>query len=172
MERLIEYATHHPWLATAAVAVAALVIVYEMRARSESLVSISPQDVVRLMNQGALLIDLRPQEEYKSGHVAGARQMSGDQNPSSCLQRLGVSSFAKRVFDLGLAIVVARFWIEGGSRSNNPLRASKLSCSASDGSNTFGGEFPRGRFNDVDTSGEHFIAILHHVDDVHVAAPF
>ena len=80
-------------------------------------------------------------------------------------------SFAKRVFDLGLTVVVARFWIEGGSRSNNPLRASKLSCSAGDGSNTFGGEFPRGGFNDVDTPGEHFIAILHHVDDVHVAAP-
>jgi rhodanese-related sulfurtransferase len=79
MERLLEYATHHPWLATAAVVAAVLVIVYEMRARSESLVSISPQDVVRLINQGALLIDLRPQEEYKSGHVAGARQMSGDQ---------------------------------------------------------------------------------------------
>jgi rhodanese-related sulfurtransferase len=79
MERLIEYATHHPWLATAAVAVAVLVIVYEIRARGESLVSISPQDVVRLMNQGALLIDLRAPEEYKTGHVAGARQMSGDQ---------------------------------------------------------------------------------------------
>jgi hypothetical protein len=86
-------------------------------------------------------------------------------------QSLGVSSFAKPVFDLGLAVVVARLWIEGGSQSNNPLRASKLSCSTGDGSNTFGGEFPRGRFNDVDTPGEHLIAILHHVDDVRVGAP-
>ncbi len=79
MERLIEYASHHPWLATAAVVVAALVIVYEMRARSESLLSISPQEAVHLLNHGALLIDLRPQEEYKAGHVAGARQMTGEQ---------------------------------------------------------------------------------------------
>src|SRR5689334_4682673 len=79
MERLIEYVTHHPWLAAAAALVAALVIAYEMRARSESLVSISPQDVVRLMNQGALLIDLRPEQEYTAGHVSGARHMNGEQ---------------------------------------------------------------------------------------------
>ena len=79
MERLIEYVTHHPWLAAAAALVAALVIAYEMRARSENLVSISPQDVVRLMNQGALLIDLRPEQEYTAGHVSGARHMNGEQ---------------------------------------------------------------------------------------------
>ena len=58
---------------------AALVVAYEMRARAQGLVSISPQEVVLLMNQGALLIDLRPQEQYTAGHVNGARQMSGDQ---------------------------------------------------------------------------------------------
>jgi rhodanese-related sulfurtransferase len=79
MERLIEYATHHPYLAGAAVVFAVLVIVYEMRVRSETQASVSPQDMVRLMNQGALLIDLRPQEQYTSGHVSGARQMNGEQ---------------------------------------------------------------------------------------------
>src|SRR5437879_955290 len=78
MERLIEYASHHPWLATATMLAAALVVAYEMRARAQGLVSISPQEVVLLMNQGALL-DLRPQEQYTAGHVNGARQMSGDQ---------------------------------------------------------------------------------------------
>jgi len=72
MEHLIEFATVHYWLATATVLVAALVIVYEMRARSEGLVSISPQEVVLLINRGALLIDLRPQEQYAAGHVNGA----------------------------------------------------------------------------------------------------
>jgi len=79
MERLIEFASVHYWLATATVLVAALVIVYEMRARSEGLVSISPQQVILLINQGALLLDLRPQEQYAAGHVSGARHMSGDQ---------------------------------------------------------------------------------------------
>ena len=79
MERLIEYTNHHPWLTGALVLIAIVVIVYEMRAQSETKASVSPQDMVRLMNQGALLIDLRPPEAYTAGHVGGARQMSGDQ---------------------------------------------------------------------------------------------
>lgn len=79
MDRVLEYVSHHPWLATATAVLAALIVVYEMRARSESQVSVSPQELIRLMNQGALLLDLRPQEQYQAGHLAGARQMSGDQ---------------------------------------------------------------------------------------------
>ena len=79
MERLIEYTNHHPWLVGALVLVSIVVVLYEMRAQSEGRASVSPQDMVRLMNQGALLIDLRPLEQYTAGHVGGARQMSGDQ---------------------------------------------------------------------------------------------
>jgi rhodanese-related sulfurtransferase len=79
MDRLLEYLSHHPWLTTATAVVAALIVVYEIRARSESLVSVSPQELIRLMNQGVLLLDLRPQEEFALGHLSGARQMSGDQ---------------------------------------------------------------------------------------------
>ena len=79
MDRLLEYASHHYWLASAAVLAAAVVAAYELRLRSESVAAISPQDLVRLQNQGALIIDLRPTEEYRAGHVSGARQMSGEQ---------------------------------------------------------------------------------------------
>jgi rhodanese-related sulfurtransferase len=79
MERLIEYTNHHPWLTGALVLIAIVVILYEMRARSETKASVSPQDMVRLMNQGALLIDLRPPDAFTAGHVGGARQMSGEQ---------------------------------------------------------------------------------------------
>ena len=79
MDRLIEYFGHHAYLATAALAMVALVAAYEMRIRGQNIAAISPQDVIRLMNQGALLIDLRPPEAFAAGHVAGARQMTGDQ---------------------------------------------------------------------------------------------
>ena len=79
MERLIEYTNHHPWLVGALVLVTIVVVVYEMRSASETKAAVSPQDMVRLMNQGALLIDLRPLEQFSAGHVGGARQMSGDQ---------------------------------------------------------------------------------------------
>jgi rhodanese-related sulfurtransferase len=79
MDRLLEYISHHPWYATGALVAALLVIVYELRARSENSAAVSPQEAVRLMNQGAFIIDLRPAEAFASGHVAGARQMSGEQ---------------------------------------------------------------------------------------------
>ena len=49
------------------------------RARSESLTSVSTQEVIRLMNQGALLLDLRAPEQYEAGHLAGARRMASDE---------------------------------------------------------------------------------------------
>ena len=79
MDRLLEYISHHPWYAGGAAVAALLVIVYELRTRKENVSAVSPQDVVRLMNQGALVIDLRPADAFASGHVAGARQMSGEQ---------------------------------------------------------------------------------------------
>ncbi len=79
MDRLLEYITHHPWYAAGAAVAALLVIVYELRTRNENVSAVSPQDVVRLMNQGALVIDLRPADAFATGHVAGAKQMSGEQ---------------------------------------------------------------------------------------------
>jgi rhodanese-related sulfurtransferase len=79
MDRVLEFVSHHPWLAAATAAVAALVAVYEMRARAESLISVSPQELIRLMNQGAVVLDLRPAEQYQAGHLAGARPVTGEQ---------------------------------------------------------------------------------------------
>ena len=79
MERLIEYAGNHPWLVTAAAVMVAVVIAYEMRVRSGNLASVSPQEAVRFMNQGALVLDIRPKEEFAAGHVNGARHFSSEQ---------------------------------------------------------------------------------------------
>jgi rhodanese-related sulfurtransferase len=79
MDHVLEYLSHHPWLSTATAVVVALVVVYEMRARAESLSSVTPQELIRLMNQGALLLDLRPPEQFQAGHLTGAKQMNGEQ---------------------------------------------------------------------------------------------
>jgi rhodanese-related sulfurtransferase len=78
MDRVIEFLNHHPWLGITTALAVALIVVYEMRARTESQFSVSPQELIRLMNQGALVLDLRPQEKFAEGHLAGARQMSGE----------------------------------------------------------------------------------------------
>jgi rhodanese-related sulfurtransferase len=79
MQRLTEYATHHSLLAGAALLAALIVIAYELRMRAQSVAAASPQDVIRLMNQNALVLDIRPQEAFAAGHVTGARHMPSDQ---------------------------------------------------------------------------------------------
>lgn len=75
MEKLPEYVANHPWLVSLAVIAAVLVIVFEIRARRDAFAGISPQDLIRLQNQGALIIDLRNPEAFSAGHIGGARRM-------------------------------------------------------------------------------------------------
>jgi rhodanese-related sulfurtransferase len=75
MHRVLEFIAHHPLLATATGVLLAVILVYEMRVRAEGRSAVSPQELIQLMNQGALLLDLRTQEQYQAGHLAGARQM-------------------------------------------------------------------------------------------------
>ena len=79
MEKLVLYATHHPWLVAMAVVAALLVIVYEVRARRDAFAAISPQDLIRLQNQGAVVLDLRASADYAAGHIGGARDFDSAQ---------------------------------------------------------------------------------------------
>jgi rhodanese-related sulfurtransferase len=79
MERLIQYIGNHPLLAGAAVVLAVAAIVMEARARAAGSAAIGPQDAIRLMNQNALVLDLRPAEAFASGHLAGARNLPPEQ---------------------------------------------------------------------------------------------
>lgn len=75
MQRLLEYAGHHPWLTAGAVLAAVAVLVYELRARMEAFAALSSAEAVRLMNQGALVLDLRSKEAFDAGHIGDARNI-------------------------------------------------------------------------------------------------
>ena len=79
MDRLVEYIGNHPYLSGLAVLAVVLVIGYELRARQSSFAAIGPQDLIRLMNQNALLLDLRPADAFAAGHLTGARNLPPDQ---------------------------------------------------------------------------------------------
>jgi rhodanese-related sulfurtransferase len=79
MDRLIEYVTHHPLLAIAAVVALVVTVAYEARFRTAAFASISSQDLIRLMNQGALVLDIRKPEEFAQGHVNGAKHLPSEQ---------------------------------------------------------------------------------------------
>ena len=79
MERLIEYVNHHPLMAASAVLAVVVVFIYESRVRASGFAAISSQDLIRLMNQGALVLDIRKAEDFAAGHVNGAKQLPSDQ---------------------------------------------------------------------------------------------
>src|SRR5580658_8143588 len=75
MQRLIEYIGHHPYLAAGALLAALAVIVNEVRERVKSFAALSSMQAVRLMNQGALVIDLRAKQAFDAGHIGEARNV-------------------------------------------------------------------------------------------------
>jgi rhodanese-related sulfurtransferase len=75
MQRLFEFIGHHPYLASAALLAVAVVAIYEIRERIQSFAALSAMQAVRLMNQGALVIDLRGKELYDAGHIGDARNV-------------------------------------------------------------------------------------------------
>ena len=79
MQRLLEFIGNHYYLAGGAVLAAAAVIIYELRARVQSFAALSSMQAVRLMNQGALVIDLRDKESFDAGHIGDARNVPSAQ---------------------------------------------------------------------------------------------
>ena len=75
MQRFLEYVANHPVLVGATVLLALAALAYEWsRARGGGL-SVGPTEAVRLMNQGALVLDVRSRDQYDTGHVIDARNV-------------------------------------------------------------------------------------------------
>jgi rhodanese-related sulfurtransferase len=75
MQRLLEFIAHHPYLASGAVLAALALAVYEVQARIQAFAALSAMQAVRLMNQGALVLDLRTKESFDAGHISDARNV-------------------------------------------------------------------------------------------------
>lgn len=75
MNRLLEYASHHPYLVSITVIVAVIVAAIELWQRGRSANAISTAAAIRLHNQGALVLDVRSAEEFAAGHIIEARNL-------------------------------------------------------------------------------------------------
>jgi rhodanese-related sulfurtransferase len=79
MDRLLDYFTNHPYLAGGLVLMIIVVVAYEMRRQGQGSTAVAPNGAIRMMNEGAVLVDVRPVNQFKDGHIAGARNVPGDQ---------------------------------------------------------------------------------------------
>jgi len=78
MNQVVEFATHHAWIVAGLVAALLAVAFYELRLRATSALQVSAADAVRLINRGALVIDVRKPEEFAAGHIVNARNIGLD----------------------------------------------------------------------------------------------
>jgi rhodanese-related sulfurtransferase len=78
MAQLVEFVGNHVWLMAGLVAASSAVMVYELKLRSGGATHISAADAVRLINKGALVIDVRKPEEFQAGHIVNARNVPLD----------------------------------------------------------------------------------------------
>jgi rhodanese-related sulfurtransferase len=75
MAQLVEFAGNHVWLVTGLVVAWSAVLFYELKLRTQGATHVSAADAVRLINKGALVIDVRKPEDYQAGHIANARNV-------------------------------------------------------------------------------------------------
>lgn len=76
MAQMAEFAGNHVLLVLGLFGSWCLVMVYEMRLKTQSLTNVSPTDAVRLINKGAMVIDVRSPAAFETGHIVNARHIA------------------------------------------------------------------------------------------------
>jgi rhodanese-related sulfurtransferase len=79
MDRLLEFAGNHPLLITMAIMLTVLVIVNELRLMSRRGIDLTPAEAVQFINDGAMIIDVRSIERFRTGHIVNARNIPFDE---------------------------------------------------------------------------------------------
>jgi rhodanese-related sulfurtransferase len=75
MDHLLPFIQKHSLLVGGMVLLAFAGIVLELRHRLSAAVAVGPTDAVRLMNSGALVIDVRAADAFALGHIIDARHI-------------------------------------------------------------------------------------------------
>jgi rhodanese-related sulfurtransferase len=78
IDQLLEFSRNHPLLVTGIVAAWVAVMFYEIRLKSQSFSHVSAGEAVRLINQGAVVLDVRKPEDYAAGHIVNAKNVALD----------------------------------------------------------------------------------------------
>jgi rhodanese-related sulfurtransferase len=124
MDRLLDYSTNHPLLAGGLVLMALVVLSYEIRQRIATAAAIAPNEAIRLMNAGAVLVDLRSANQFKDGHIAGAKNLPGDQiaDDPKALERLAAKKVVLYCGDGATTAAAQRTLARAGAKDVYSLR--------------------------------------------------
>jgi len=79
MDRYLEFTGNHPVLVVALL-ISFLVLVFrELRQKAAGLINLDPTNAVALINNDAIVVDLRNAEAYAHGHIVNAKSVPFDQ---------------------------------------------------------------------------------------------
>jgi len=85
MAQLAEFSSNHLLLVLGLFGTWILVMAYELRTKAQSLTNVATADSVRLINKGAMIIDVRSADSYKAGHIVNSHNISLDDLASNKL---------------------------------------------------------------------------------------
>jgi len=75
MGQLAEFAGNHPYLVLGLFGAWGAVIFYELRLKARGITQVSATDAVKLINKGAIVVDVRTTDAYEAGHIVNARNV-------------------------------------------------------------------------------------------------
>ena len=79
METYLEFAANHPILVSALLFSFFLLIFTELRRKALGITSVDPQAAVGLINNDAIVVDLRSAEAFARGHIVNAQNIPMDE---------------------------------------------------------------------------------------------
>jgi rhodanese-related sulfurtransferase len=88
MSELIEFVMRHPLLVGGSLMALITTVGYEVRLRMQAAFAIPAPQAVRLINQGATVVDLRDAARFSAGHIADAINLTADALKSDPESRL------------------------------------------------------------------------------------
>lgn len=129
MQDFTAFVSQHPMLFLAAVILIALLIIVEVMRNKRPAFNLAPQEAIQLINhKQAVVIDTRPKEAYKKGHIIHAHSMPGESIQSNlkkiekfkskpiivvCPQGMGSQKIAQNLLQQGYQA----YSLAGGLRS-------------------------------------------------------
>ena len=79
MDTFLEFTGNHPVLVVALMISFFVLIFSELRRKAAGLSSVDPTSAVSLINNDAIIVDLRNAEAFSRGHIANAKNLPFDQ---------------------------------------------------------------------------------------------
>jgi rhodanese-related sulfurtransferase len=79
MDKILEFTSNNMWLVLALMISFFVLVFSELRRKASGLVNVESIDAVKLINNDAIVIDLRSVDAFSKGHIVNARNIPSDE---------------------------------------------------------------------------------------------